>query len=239
MARNLAARKPGYGPLQPPVPAPRPGTGGLGTDPLPPFARGGCPARPVATNVRPKISTAVRQVGAPHARRLRGARSRLRPRWPRHAAPNERSSTTGPAGSAGVEYRQTATQAGEIQQHRRRRTTSGDHPEPPSGPSKAVVKLDESATPARVDEAHVSEIDDQGGSTLALPSHSAARRSPMRLMPSSPPGAMTVGSPADNARGSSVAERVRRRGSSLVGTAVGILCQAVIQTPLRVRLLCR
>jgi hypothetical protein len=68
----------------------------------------------------------------------------------------------------GFEYRQTATQAGDIQEDGVRRTTWGDHPEPPSAPSEVVVKLDESAKPARADEAHVSEIHDHGASTLAL-----------------------------------------------------------------------
>ncbi len=70
-------------------------------------------------------------------------------------------------GSARFEYRQVAPQAGEVQEDSGRRTSWGDHCEPPSVTSEAVVKLDERAEPARVDEAHVTEIDDNGGSALA------------------------------------------------------------------------
>jgi hypothetical protein len=49
IARNLVARNPSYLPLQLPVPASWPGTGGSAPTALPPFARGSCPARPVAS----------------------------------------------------------------------------------------------------------------------------------------------------------------------------------------------
>ena len=70
-------------------------------------------------------------------------------------------------GSARVGDRQAPPQAGEIQEHRRRRTSRGDDCEPPSAASKPAVKLDECTEPARVDEAHLTEIDDDGGSALA------------------------------------------------------------------------
>jgi hypothetical protein len=70
-------------------------------------------------------------------------------------------------GSARVGYRQAPPQAGEIQEHSRRRTSRGDHHEPPSAASKPVVKLEKCAEPARIDEAHLTEIDHDGGSALA------------------------------------------------------------------------
>jgi hypothetical protein len=126
-------------------------------------------------------------------------------------------------GSAGLEHRQTITQSGEIQQHSGRRTTLGDHPEPPPATSKAVVKLDERAEPARVDEAHLSEIDNNGASTLAHRLPQRGTKPPMRLMSISPSGAMIVGSAADNATqgqcpddtGTSVSDAERRPASKV------------------------
>ena len=70
-------------------------------------------------------------------------------------------------GSARFGYRQAAAQAGEIQEDSGRRASWGDHSEPSSTASEAVVKLDQRAESARVDEAHLTEIDDNGVSVLA------------------------------------------------------------------------
>ena len=71
------------------------------------------------------------------------------------------------------ERREAAAQAGKIQQHSGRRTCWGDDCQPPFAASKAVVKLDERAKPTRVDEAHLTEIDENVGRALAssLPQH--------------------------------------------------------------------
>lgn len=70
-------------------------------------------------------------------------------------------------GSARFGYRQAAAQAGEIQEHSGHRASWGDHREPSSTASEAVVKLDQRAESTRVDEAHLSQIDEHGGSVLA------------------------------------------------------------------------
>ena len=83
------------------------------------------------------------------------------------SAPSSAAALRVECGSAGVGYRQAVPQAGEIQEHSRRRTSWGDYCEPSSVASKPVVKLDKRTEPARVNEAHVTEIDDDGGSALA------------------------------------------------------------------------
>jgi hypothetical protein len=69
--------------------------------------------------------------------------------------------------SARLDDRQAVPQAGETQEHSSRRTDWHDDRKPPPTPSELVLKVDERAEPARVDEADLAEIDDNGPGGLA------------------------------------------------------------------------
>jgi hypothetical protein len=70
-------------------------------------------------------------------------------------------------GSVRLERPEAAAEADKIQQHGGRRTCWGDDCQPTLAASKAILKLDERAEPTGVDEAHLTEIDENVGSALA------------------------------------------------------------------------